>query len=289
MMKRLIFALCVLFTAPAWAANSFTDAVSWWNFENDLTDSGAGGNDLTAYGTVLYNNTLYKVGSYSLKPQMSDGVDCAYRADTNLSAGFPGKSGQTNTTMSICFWVRFNSFPGSGNYLVLAGKYYWGSGYQSWLCCVWNSSGNYLWRVLKSNSGGTANVVDKTSETHPTLDPATNLATGVWYHVGITVDATGNWRIRAYDATADAVEEASGQFTDEIGIPAVNFPFAIGARGASTDPTFDLGSQAQIDELAIWGRELTATEIDAVRGGTYATASSGKPAIHRLNRARRSS
>ena len=275
MRRRLSIILVLVCSSLAGAVNDFSDAVSWWNFESDYTDELAAGNDLTTYGSPSTSNAAAKVGTYSLYVLDSGGTDAVYRTDTNLSSGFPGKNGTANEEITVCWWFRPTVLPTSGGVHGLLGKYYWGSGYKGWYAWLYNSSGNYLWKMQKGNAAGTTDQTDDVTGDNPTLDPANNLATSRWYHCGMSVAANGDWRIRVWDETNAVVEQTTGNYSDNDGIPLLTVPWYIGARSNATGSSFDVGSTGYYDEVVVWNRVLSQSEIDAVRGGTYSPPGSG--------------
>jgi hypothetical protein len=279
-MKRTRFTewtvLTLLALSPSlWAANDLSDAVSWWNFEDDLTDELAAANDLTQYGSLAYDEATYKVGANSLKTVVSGGIDAAYCVDGDLDAGTPGKSGTSNEVMTLALWVNFAALPSSGTAHMMVTKGYYVSPLIGWSVMVFNLSGTLEWRIGKGNSGGTAAQTNDGGGTCVCV-PTNAITTGQWYHVTVTYAANGDWTISAYDLTNTHDDHANGNWSDDDGLPCLAIPLSIGARcDDATATTFDSGTTAYFDEVVIWGRVLSADEIDAVRAGTYAPPGGG--------------
>jgi hypothetical protein len=82
--------------------------------------------------------------------------------------------------------------------------------------------------------------------------------TGKWYHVSISLNtSTKAYRIRVWDDNASSVTESTGSVTNAV---TINDSEAIGAKQ----------SGIVIDELYVYSGILSAADMDAIRGGTYA-------------------
>ena len=91
-----------------------------YQFENNLND-GKGGNHLTGSGSVSYNTADKKEGGYAADQEQAES-DYAFRADVDLDAGFPLKSGDPTKKISVCFWLKPESYI---NYAGLFTKWNW--------------------------------------------------------------------------------------------------------------------------------------------------------------------
>lgn len=234
-------------------ANDFSgdaNCVALYRFESGaLTTDSKGTNTLTSNGTPVSDTTNYKEGSGSVDFEASDTGDYFSRADADLSSDFPFKSGTSNTTFSFVFWYKAETLSGA-----VVSKYSATSGGRS----LEIRPATSIDLLLGYNSG---NSVE-------TISHASALSTGRWYHVGVAVDgATGNYRIRIWDDTAGAILGTDKTGTAANALYLNTRVFAIGSRAGS--PWLD----GLLDEVAVFNDVLSATEIDAIRAGTYAAGS----------------
>jgi hypothetical protein len=179
-------------------------------------------------------------------------------ADAYLDAGFPGKSGTTNKTLSITCWIKLESLNASCTFVNKAG------GYSS---CFW----------LRVNDATLQWLIGDGAMGWETYSFGTVLQTDRWYHVGVTYrDDTKAWRIRVWDDTAQALlaADATGTGTYNIGTPA-NTPFYIGSAAGFASHCFD----GWIDEVVIFNDILTPTEIDTIRAGGSSSSSSSSSSL----------
>ena len=249
-MKRLL--LVLLMCAPAWSVNDFTgdaNVVALWRFENGaLTTDSKGANTLTNSG-VGGDTTNYKEG---LASALFNAVsDVLYRADADLDAGFPFKSGDTTKKITVCGWFRPTSLIAFNRWLV--SKYRWSDNERSFGIFVDDAS-NAISLSIGYNSGAS----------YEELNHASTLIVNTWYHFGITFDDSDkSYRIRIWDDTAGAILGVDKTGTATNNMYAGAAPFAIG-KGES-----DNALSAQVDEIVVFNDILTAAEIDQIRGGTY--------------------
>ena len=250
-MKRLIvlFFLC----STAFGVNDFSsDAAceALWNLESGAltTDSKAPGTNTLTNSTVTDDLVDFKQGSCSGLWIASES-DRMYRADADLSSGFPLKSGETNRTFSFTFWLYLNTID-INHYLM-------------------NKTGAAGTRtiIIYVNTAEQLNLVlsvDGTAWTY--YAHASALSATTWYHVGITHDsADEGYVIHIWDDTAQAtlgVDKTGTTVTPFISTS----PFSIGYASVS------LTLNGNLDEVVVFNDELTSTvggEIDQIRAGTY--------------------
>lgn len=257
------------------AYNPASDAYcqAWWRLGDDtnlVTDSSGKGNTLTNSG-VVDSGTAWE-GSHCGDFEAGEG-DSMSRADADLSAAFPLKSGVSGD-MTICCAVRFESVPGSGSYQRILAKYQSAAGKRSFqLGAKYLTDKPVLYLILGYNSGNSATEYNHTGQ----------LQAGRWYHVGFTyVESTLAYRLRVWDATAedflaaDLTGAASGTLhrSDEV--------FYLGRR-------YDAGYyfDGLLDDVVVFNRALSVTELDAVRAMTFGDSLSVPVAAHYLNQRRR--
>ncbi len=240
-------------------ANNFAsdpDCVALWRFEpGKLTVDSIGLNTLTNSG-VEADTTNFRegAGSGAWEKVKSDEMSIA---DALLDAGFPLKNGDPVKKMSLTLW--FNAGDLSGLLVVgraILSKHDFGK--NSFMLTVAEVDGTYRVRFsIGVNSG--------TNWEHLT-DSTTAIVPGQWYHVGVTYDNTDkSYRIRIYDATADAVAEKVGKSSNNIHAgDGTLYAGRLQYPGSDWD--------GLIDECAVFKDVLTASEIDQIRQKVY-----GKP------------
>jgi len=231
--------------------NKFTtdpNCVALWRFESDkLGLDSIGANHLSNKGATA-STVNFKEGSSAADFEVDD-TDYMSIVDADLSSVYPHKNGTTNRKMSLCFWVKFESFPPNTghNWLYKKGG---DTDKLSFLVHAYNSIGVTRLNLAIGTNGGN----DYYTVYHPS-----SLQTGVWYHVGITYDDVTQWyRIRIWDDTAKAILG-----TDYVGSMLMSMAFtdAPVVIGDSTD--------ALLDEMVVFKDVLTVDEIDKIRAGTY--------------------
>ena len=239
-------------------ANDFsgdTNCIALWRMENGaLTTDSKGTNTLTNYG-VTNSTAVYKEGSAS---SYNDALDERLNiVDANLDSGFPFKSGESNTEMSICFWFRVTGFPAS------ADRYIMDKGGDP-------TRAFYLATKKATSWSLRFGITSDGTTWEQEIDHGYALVINTWYHVGVTFkNSDKSYRIRVWDDTAGSLlGEVTGTAT--YAIATLAGLFEIGHNGSA------LGGYK--DEVVVFNDILTANEIDAIRAGTYSAAAgwSGK-------------
>jgi len=231
-------------------ANDFsTDphCIALWSFEDDsagpIYDS-QGLNHLTNSG-VSSDTSDFKEGFASgLFVAASD--DYMVIADANLDSGFPCKNGESNKSFSCAFWAKFTITTGFSQFVAFKGS---------------PEKLSFLINLTSSKIG-----INTSSDGDSWTDGYwhdTALVKDIWYHVGITYDATDDsYRVRVWDDNAGAILG-----TDKTGTLADVFisdaPFYIGDN--STYYPLD----ARLDEFVLFNDVLSIGEIDAIRETTF--------------------
>jgi hypothetical protein len=174
-----------------------------------------------------------------------------YRDDSDLTSDFPFKSGTTNTTLSATCWVKFDTLVAQD---AVFAKWRVGSE-GSFRLYALEDTGVFNFTLAVRNEGGTADFLSNTQ---------VNIATGIWYHVGVTYTATdGSWKVRVWDDNASSVTEDSG--TTAIESQLSDSALAVGARTKTGGQSMD----GTVDELVLFKDILSSDEIDEIRAGTY--------------------
>jgi len=220
-----------------------------YRFENNL-DDGKGGNHLTGSGSVSYNATDKREGGYAADLEQAES-DYAFRADVDLDVGFPLKSGDSGKKISVCFWLKPESYI---NY--------------SGLFTKWNWTGNKRsleiqrqYATLKINCGHTDGIQ------YQNFNTGISLNNGEWYHVAVCLDGktAKSVYVRVFRASNSAVSEFKGTLTNELWVG--DAKVVVGAiDGPGSDNYFD----GLLDEMVVFNELLSVLEIDAIRTGTYA-------------------
>lgn len=248
-----------------WNCNFAEDAdlVALYQFENNANrgEDTKGTDDLTEH-YVTSAPTLSETnmeGAYSV--DVNAGYQHGYyRADGDLSANFPGKSGAGCVkTFSACYWVYYDSggLPSAGDLDYHVGKYASVSGDRSWRLYLYNST---IYKI--GFSIGYADTGE--SKYH-----GSSLSDSTWYLICGTYDnADKSYAIRIRDSAGGTVgSDATGTFTlDASKMVCGDYEFYIN----NGSPASSVGRlSGYFDEVSIWKKVLTSDEITAISTGTY--------------------
>ncbi|KPJ60285.1 MAG: hypothetical protein AMJ42_01525 [Deltaproteobacteria bacterium DG_8] len=166
--------------------------------DNLTVDSSGNNNSLTASGTITSSPSS---GDYCKVDDGSvhfDDNEYYYINDGNLSSGFPGKQGSSNTTLSICFWYR----PGSsaaGQWTGLLSKYKSSDGDNGKVWMIQKSDVEKIRLYIGYNGGAGADYVEFGTA-------LSNLDGNHWYHIGASFNNSTKFaRLRIWDETASAL------------------------------------------------------------------------------------
>ena len=206
----------------------------YWMMEQatgaDATDGSGNGNTLTAAsdGSGPTQSADNQEGTYSAD-YWDAKYERHYRTDANLSAGFPGKTGVTDS-LSVGCWVNVDS-NGAKDMVVKYG------GSANSYRLFYDST--YFAFALSSNGEAWTTITDDTAITEDGT---------VWYHV-----------VGVYDNTNDEIEI----FVDgSLNVSAVAFSstmhtgaaeFRLARQGAGLD--------GHLDEVFVMSRDLSSTEV----------------------------
>ena len=241
-------------------ANDFStdpNCKALWRLENAaLTADSKGGNTLTNSGVVAVTAAgSYQEGAASgdFESTESDYMDIA---DASLDAGFPLKNGDANKKISLCFWMKPESLPASGNWTMMVTKY--ATNKKSFYVALYNVGTHAHVQVAIGYAGG-ASAESLQADSMPIL-------AGQWYHVGVTFqDSDKAWKVRIWGATETWAGDNSGTAVNNINVE--DAPWRLGAHG-SGGYNFD----GLLDEVVVFSDILTLPEIDRIRNGTYGPA-----------------
>lgn len=239
------------YTGPR--ANCFffdPNCVSEYSFEIDpggLLDS-IGTNHLTDYNTVHYDSGPWQEQGRSLylyRPEL----EYLQRPDSDLSAGFPLKFGNTTKTFTMCFWLRFDAR--TGTYSDIVSKSSTVNGKKSF--CIY-LQGSQLYFYWGYNSGNSNEAISSTS-----------ISLDRWYHLGVAVNGGPSPSIlfRLYDSVQQKViTHTIYHPTNELFVG--TGPFSVGLHQGASNPFY-----GWIDELVIFSDLKSKFEMDAIRNGDY--------------------
>ena len=170
------------------------------------------------------------------------------RFDEN--AGFPLKSGDATKKISVCFWLKPESYI---NYSGLLTKWNWTGNRRSL-----EIQRNYS--TLKINCGHTDGIQ------YQNFNTGISLYNGEWYHVAICIDGktAKSIYVRVFRVGTSVINEYRGNLTNELWVGDAKV-----VVGAIDGPGSDNYFNGLLDEMVVFNELLTAKEIDAIRSGAY--------------------
>jgi YD repeat-containing protein len=223
-------ALEITSLGPLRASVPTTDLLAYWSFDQDGRDD-ADSLDLTLHGGLAV--TAFG----AIAPGLAfpgDPNQFAVRSGSDAALDFGSRD------MSFALWVKWDSLAGEQ---VLIEKCPGAS-----LC---GGGGWGLTKLPPGPPGSNVLIAFPFVQSPPNL-----LQTGEWYHLAVTREGA---TARLYINGAEVAQAAVGGLT----VPPVSDPLRIGERaGAQSFPM-----NGVIDEIGIWARALTVTEIGALVAG----------------------
>lgn len=216
---------------------ALTDNLSlYWKFEEEAGNfADASGNSLDGTPTSLTRNVFGKVDRSITLSGSSQWVDRASAAGLEMS----------NTSFSIAFWFKPTTVPsvsGSGDVLVAKNA---GSPDQEYWIVVSKAAGDKLQFVVDFNGSG-----DTVAHTDGTA-----LTAGTWYFVVAVFDVVNQTVGISLNGAAISTTSTGKATNTSIHSGSVS-SFRLGAFSSGTFP-----ADAEFDELAVWKRTLSASEI----------------------------
>lgn len=251
-----LFSLCLADTEVIVVGQPTVPApVAAYNFESGAmtTDSSGNANTLTAgTGTPDEDTSEYKEGACSADFENGNS-DAYYRADADLSAGFPFKDGTTNRTIAITMWVKVETTGAVKRYYLSKGTEVGTQGMYLYIAGADATAGQTVFGIYTDDGGG--GWKDATHTTQLTADAST------WYHIGVSYNGTtGAYLIHITDAAGATVgSDVSGT---HAGTAQVNDEeFVIGSSDDYDGNFYD----GQIDKLRIFSQALTTAQMESQR------------------------
>jgi len=231
--------------------------VALWRFEDgEFRIDSVGTNDLENNGAQV-DLAEAQEGDASAHFKSSE-MDWMSIDNQDLSADFPTKSGDSDVEMSICFWMKADTFAWESN---IIGKYLIATDDRSWR--IFASGGftsGILTVTLGTGSGGTF-------DNYVFNQPGQFLQTGHWYHVAFAyTDTTKGFHVRVWDGTDNVLLfDATGTAVWPIAV--TDAPVVLGQL-----PLEGRYYDGRLDEVVVFNDVLTTDEIDLIRQQSY-----GKP------------
>lgn len=209
--------------------------VSYWKLDetSGTRADSHGSNNLTDNNTVT--QATGKIGNCA---------DFEFSNSEYLSIADASQGGLDITgDMSVSFWVKVESLPGSANYKILSK---WGASNGSYMVGYRDASGTPKIRLdLYDNGDGSTNVP---------VDWTYTLTVGTWFHVVITSDVGVSDTIS--ELFINGSSQGTGTHTGVNSIFSGTGPFNLGAYGG-IDGYYD----GLLDEVGIWSKVLSGTEV----------------------------
>lgn len=224
---------------------------------NENPDNGSGNNGTTAYDNAggmngVYTNVALAQPGYNTTTDPSQyAVELGdFPPNNNLAGNVPtyltfGTTNGGNAQFSVEAWINQYLYLNGGSGIVALG---YGNGGEQFVLDT-GASGGAL-RFFVRNAAGQASLAN--SSFVPTTSPG-------WHHVAGVCDEAGG-QVRLY---LDGALVASGSITPGSGILSSSLPMTIGARqsGNSSPANYDFQFIGKLDEVAIYNRSLSASEV----------------------------
>jgi len=246
--------------------NDFTadlNCVALWSLEpGALTVDSIGINTLTTGGSRIESNTTDFAQGVGSGQWIAANRPTMYINDEDLSEDFPLKSDRSNTDISVCMWVKFDSLSKSAH--MLWAKHSPSSMQKSFAIYAVRVSGRYHLRVAKGYSWGS--MMETVTEANVSLEP------GRWYHVAVTWDdARKEMKTTLWDDVTDAIDTESALLAYGVSITGARVELG-SYDGTGGHPDLNTHLDGLLDEVVVFNDVLTEVEISRIRRGIY-----GKP------------
>jgi hypothetical protein len=242
----------LLCQAPSYVPSN--GLMGWWPFNGNANDQS--GNNLN--GTVT---------GATLTSDRNGNQNSAYSFTTNQDITIPNTSNLNSYPLTVSLWYNVATLASTGESSNIFSKY---------VSSSWNGFHIFLFDARNINSGNTQyndgysvvpwylrdtsnRVLGYYGET-PFLQP--NIQTNTWYHYVFTLDSSGG-KIYVNNQLVD-----SHPWTGTPGASTNNFLWKIGGL-------YDTWFKGKIDDVGVWNRVLTPTEIQQLYTGCTTVAPSG--------------
>ncbi|GEM_PF-6716874 len=215
-----------------WNSSMWTNQTGSWEVRRTQKD-----NSLIGYwqfdegvGTTA-NDSSGQANTGTLNSAWNISGRYGYGVQLNGTSGnvtIPNTASLNPANITISFWAKFNSFAATQR-----------------IINKWTNTNEYTTHIIANSNLGfqATNTLGSTQQASYTIS---NLATGTWYHIAGTFDGSN---VRLYvNGTLVDTQPLTGALqntgTDPVSISHTSFPF-----------------NGTIDEVAIYNRALTATEV----------------------------
>ena len=209
-----------------------SDPVAWLKAEGNATDATSYGNNGVVNGTVPY--VAGKVGNAF-----------SFTGNGANSVRIPNSASLQSSLLTVEYWIYFNNAQNSINVTKRSSS---GAG-DAWQTGIAYSGGNFILQFVGSTAGG---LFDWYSA--PLASPV-----GTWTHVAATYDGT---TVKGYVNGSQVLTQAVA-----LNLSTRNADIYFGAYANGTSPL-----DGKVDELSIYNRALSATEVQAI----YQAGATGK-------------
>jgi hypothetical protein len=207
--------------------------VSYWR----LDESSGNAADSVGSNTLTNTSVTYSTG------KIGNGAVFVPASSANLQISSGSQVGLNITSdLSLSLWFKPNATPGSGQ--VLLSKSNFTTSNRTYQLSYENSGSPWLvWQISASGTNSVQTIMTYT----------TTLTNSTWYHLVV--------RYKASTTTSTIYIDGSLVATN-TGMPSSIFngtsAFTLGAR---SNTTADVFLDGMLDEVGIWSREITTTEI----------------------------
>jgi hypothetical protein len=219
-----------------------------WRFEpGALAADSRGNNTLTLVNNPISSTLDFREGSGCVDLEFDNGQYFRI-ADAALDLGFPLKSGDAIKKITVCCWVKPESF---GSYRRIWSKY--------------DYPGNKKSLTLWVSSSGTVTVEwgYGTGSSSESFSTGITLATGTWYHIGVVADGVNRLlTVRVYNASTQAVSAYNATPNNVLWVGDVEW--RIGAPSGEAWYWDGL-----IDEMVVFNALKSVLDLDKIRAGAY--------------------
>jgi len=266
-MKKIILLIIFLSLCKSGYATDYcdSDAVGCWYMEDSTTESDESGSgyDLTVASgkTVSTSSTIPSGYSGTSREFQSANAEFLEGANPDL--------GGANQDLSAVAWIRLATDTTNST---MISKYQAYSNQRGWLIYIEDDGeGNPTLAGCLSSTATSGNVTCATSG-------ETTLNTNTWYHIAMTYDdALGSANLKIYinGSNVGSANTTAGFYNNSTN-------FRIGARGGASTATPENFFDGLIDEVAVFDRALSSTEInDIMDNGLDGTQGGESPASTR--------
>lgn len=244
-----ISAVALLAPLISFAANSFqvdTDTTLMTGLRAYYQLEEASGDRVEFNGTSTYNlaptNTPGNAAGKVVSGGAANALDLERTSTQNLSTS--SDLGITGGAISMAGWVQVEDAPGTDTYYVPFAQ--------------GDTTNNVSYFIYYADESGTKRLIfarTKANVAQQSVNYDTTLTPGTWYHIALTYDSIN---IRGYVSSTSVVTPTAATSTGTGGGDS-NLAFKIGDRTLSGGGTRWDGL---IDEVGVWNKALTQTEIN---------------------------